>query len=277
MLESSGELTEQARALLRQMERYATATGCRHRQLAEYFGDRYGDVACEACDVCLGELERAHDPVTLARQVLSCVARVGQRFGATHVANVLRGHTSEQVVARGHDQLTTFGLLSSASLAEVRGYIEQLTGLGLLASTDDAYPVLFLTPSGVAVLKDASKAAGLTLVRQRAPDRKAGRPSARVEAEAWRDVDRGLFEQLRDVRLQVARARGVPPYVVFHDATLREMARLKPASVRELLEVRGVGARKAEDLGEVFLEAIRRFESQARAIASSTISSTSCE
>jgi ATP-dependent DNA helicase RecQ len=258
MLESSGELTEQARALLRQMERYATATGCRHRQLAEYFGDRYGDVACEACDVCLGELERAHDPVTLARQVLSCVARVGQRFGATHVANVLRGHASEQVVARGHDQLTTYALLSSASLAEVRGYIEQLTGLGLLASTDDAYPVLFLTPSGVAVLKDASKAEGLTLVRQRAPDRKAGRPSARVEAEAWRDVDRGLFEQLRDVRLQVARARGVPPYVVFHDATLREMARLKPASVRELLEVRGVGARKAEDLGEVFLQAIRR-------------------
>ena len=275
MLESSGELTEQARALLRQMERYATATGCRHRQLAEYFGDRYGDVACEACDVCLGELERAHDPVTLARQVLSCVARVGQRFGATHVANVLRGHASEQVVARAHDQLTTYGLLSSASLAEVRGYIEQLTGLGLLASTDDAYPVLFLTPSGVAVLKDASKAAGLTLVRQRAPDRKAGRPSARVEAEAWRDVDRGLFEQLRDVRLQVARARGVPPYVVFHDATLREMARLKPTSVRMLLEVKGVGARKAEDLGELFLEAIRRFESQARAIASSTISSTS--
>ena len=277
MLESSGELTEQARALLRQMERYATATGCRHRQLAEYFGDRYGDVACEACDVCLGELERAHDPATLARQVLSCVARVGQRFGATHVANVLRGHASEQVVARGHDQLTTYGLLSSASLAEVRGYIEQLTGLGLLASTGDAYPVLFLTPSGVAVLKDASKAAGLTLVRQRAPDRKAGRPAARVEAEAWRDVDRGLFEQLRDVRLQGARARGVPPYVVFHDATLREMARLKPASVRDLLEVRGVGARKAEDLGELFLEAIRRFESQARAMASSTISSTSCE
>ena len=274
MLESSGELTEQARALLRQMERYATATGCRHRHVAEYFGDRYQEARCDACDVCLGELEAAPAPVTVARQVLSCVARVGQRFGATHVANVLRGHASEQVVGRGHDKLSTFGLLQGAPAAEVRGYIEQLTGLGLLASSDDAYPVLVLTPRGVEVLKDESKAAGLTLVRQRAPDRKAGRPSARVEAEAWRDVDRGLFEQLRDVRLQVARARGVPPYVVFHDATLREMARLKPVSAGELLSVKGVGARKAEDLGEVFLEAIRRFESQARAIASSTISST---
>src|SRR5688572_1485420 len=274
MLESNGELTEQARALLRQMERYATATGCRHRHVAEYFGDRYSEATCEACDVCLGELEQAHAPVTVARQVLSCVARVGQRFGATHVANVLRGHPSEQVVARGHDKLSTYGLLHGAAAAEIRGYIEQLTGLGLLASTDDAYPVLFLTPQGVDVLKDETKAAGLTLVRQKAPDRKSGRPSARVEAEAWRDVDRGLFEQLRDVRLQVARARGVPPYVVFHDATLREMARLKPSSERELLTVKGVGTRKAEDLGEVFLEAIRRFESQARAIASSTISST---
>ena len=199
--------------------------------------------------------------MTVARQVLSCVARVGQRFGATHVANVLRGHASEQVVARGHDKLSTYGLLQGAPAAEVRGYVEQLTGLGLLTSTDDAYPVLVLTPRGVDVLKDESKAVGLVLVRQRAPDRKTGRPSARVEAEAWRDVDRGLFEQLRDVRLQVARARGVPPYVVFHDATLREMARLKPESPTELLQVKGVGARKAEDLGEVFLEAIRRFQS----------------
>ena len=128
------------------------------------------------------------------------------------------------------------------------------------------------------MLKDESKArrpdAGAA---EGAGPEEPARPSARVEAEAWRDVDRGLFEQLRDVRLQVARARGVPPYVVFHDATLREMARLKPASARDLLAVKGVGARKAEDLGEVFLEAIRRFESQARAIASSTISSTSCE
>jgi ATP-dependent DNA helicase RecQ len=258
MLESNGELTEQTRALLRQMERYATATGCRHKHLAEYFGDRYSGSPCGACDACLGELEQAGDPVTIARQVLSCVARVGQRFGAAHVGNVLRGHASEQVLARGHDQLSTYGLLKGASAPEVRGYIEQLTGHGLLAATDDAYPVLRLTAAGVDLLKDGSKGDGLTLARPRLGGKQERRPSKSVEADAWRDVDRGLFEQLRDVRLQVARARGVPPYVIFHDATLREMARLKPESTTALLQVKGVGARKAEDLGEVFLEAIRR-------------------
>jgi ATP-dependent DNA helicase RecQ len=258
MLESNGELTEQTRTLLRQMERYATATGCRHKHLAEYFGDRYGVSPCGACDACLGELEQANDPVTIARQVLSCVARVGQRFGAAHVANVLRGHASDQVLARGHEQLSTYGLLKGAPAPEVRGYIEQLTGHGLLAATEDAYPVLRLTAAGVELLKDESKGDGLTLARPRLGGKQDRRPSRSVEVDAWRDVDRGLFEQLRDVRLQVARVRGVPPYVIFHDATLREMARLKPESTTALLQVKGVGARKAEDLGEVFLEAIRR-------------------
>ena len=258
MLESNGELSEQTRALLWQMERYATATGCRHKHLSEYFGDRHGGGPCGACDVCLGELEQAGDAVTIARQVLSCVARVSQRFGAAHVANVLRGHPSEQVLARRHEQLSTYGLLKGASAPEVRGYIEQLTGQGLLSATDDAYPVLRLTAAGVELLKDESKGAGLTLARPRLGAKQARRPAVSVAADAWRDVDRGLFERLRDVRLQVARARGVPPYVIFHDATLREMARLKPESTTDLLRVKGVGVRKAEDVGEVFLDAIRR-------------------
>jgi ATP-dependent DNA helicase RecQ len=78
-----------------------------------------------------------------------------------------------------------------------------------------------------------------------------------VETEAWKDVDRDLFERLRGVRLEIARSRGVPPYVVFHDATLREMARLRPTTIGALLEVKGVGARKADDLGDTFLQAIR--------------------
>ena len=92
--------------------------------------------------------------------------------------------------------------------------------------------------------------------RQR-PPAKGKAPQSRVEAESWRDVDRDLFERLRAVRLEIARSRHVPPYVVFHDATLREMARLRPSSIDELLAVKGVGARKADDLGEIFLNAIR--------------------
>ena len=263
MLERSGELSPANDTLLRQMERYATGVGCRHRHLAEYFGDEYpadrtGDRnGCAACDYCLDELETVADPTALARKILSCVARVEQRFGATHVANILRGHTSKQVVARGHERLSTFGLLPDASVTEVRGYIEQLTGLGLLRQAGSEYPVLALTSAGLACLKDETRCSDLKLARQRPPRKAATRARSRAEAESWEGVDRDLFDRLRAVRLEIARARGVPPYVIFHDATLRDMARLRPTSLDALLAVKGVGARKADDLGETFLTAIR--------------------
>ena len=260
MLEQNGELTDATRSLLRQMERYAASVGCRHRQLSEYFGDRYPSDkrdGCGACDYCLGELEPAADPVLLARKILSCVARVGQRFGATHIASVLCGHASEQVLGRGHEQLSTFGLLPQASVAEVRGYIEQLATRGLVQQTEEAYPVIVLTAKGLELLKDEASCPGLALARQRPPRTDKPRAQSRVEAESWQDVDRDLFDRLRVARLQIARSRGVPPYVIFHDSTLREMARLRPTSMGGLLAVKGVGARKADDLGEIFLATIR--------------------
>jgi ATP-dependent DNA helicase RecQ len=257
MMEQNGELTDGSRNLLRLMERYTASVGCRHRHLSAYFGDRYPNDDCAACDVCLGELEAAPEPVVLARKILSCVVRVGQRFGATHVASVLRGQSSEPIVARAHDRLSTFGLLPDASVAELRGYIEQLIGLGLLHQTDDAYPVLRVTAQGVQLLKDETSVPGLALARQRIPKKGESRKRSHAESESWEGVDRSLFERLRGLRLDLARARGVPPYVIFHDATLREMARLRPSSIGALMTVRGVGARKAEDLGGIFLETIR--------------------
>ena len=257
MLESSGELTDAAVGLLRQMERYASSVGCRHRHLAEYFGDRYSQERCGACDACLDELEPAPEPVILARKILSCVVRVGQRFGATHVASVLRGHASDQVVARRHNALSTFGLLQDASVAEVRGYIDQLIGLDLLTLNGDEYPVLAVSAKGIELLKNEKSYPGLRLARQRPPRKDVPPARSRAEAESWEGVDGALFERLRAVRLEIARARGVPPYVIFHDVTLREMARLRPSSLDALLGVKGVGARKASDLGDLFLAAIR--------------------
>ncbi len=257
MLERNGELTDARRTLLRDMERYAASVGCRHRHLMAYFGESATRDDCGACDYCLDELEAIPDSVVLARKILSCVARVGQRFGALHVTNVLRGSENDQVAARGHDRLSTFGLLKDASVPEVRGYIEQLTANGLLRQTDGEYPVLELTAAGVTLLKDANSQDGLTLARQRQPSKDRAPRRARVEAETWQDVDRELFERLRSLRLDIARARGVPPYVIFHDTTLRDMARLKPMSVDALRHVYGVGERKAVDLGETFVEAIR--------------------
>jgi ATP-dependent DNA helicase RecQ len=256
MLERNGELTEARRTLLRDMERYASSVGCRHRHLVAYFGQTLDKTDCGACDCCLEELEPLPDPATLARKVLSCVARVGQRFGATHVTGVLRGATTEAVTTRRHHELSTFGLLSDASVPEVRGYIEQLSGQGFLRQTDDEFPVLMLTERGVTLLKDASSAPGLALARLRRPVKGRAPSRARVETESWDGVDRDLFERLRALRLEIARARGVPPYVVFHDATLREMARLKPSTPEALRHVYGVGERKAAELGDAFLRAI---------------------
>ena len=258
MLERSGELTDARRALLRDIERYASGVGCRHRHLVSYFGETYTKADCGACDYCLGELEPVADAVVIARKILSCVARVGQRFGAAHVANVLCGSESEQVTRRGHQRLSTFGLLRDASAPEVRGYIEQISAEGLLRQTDEPYPVLALTEAGVSLLKDAAAMPALTLARQRRVTRDKRAARSRPETEAWKDVDHDLFDRLRAVRLRLARERGVPPYVIFHDTTLRELARLKPGSVDELSGVYGIGARKAQQLGEAFVQEIRR-------------------
>jgi ATP-dependent DNA helicase RecQ len=258
MLEKNGELTDARRALLREMERYAAGVRCRHRHLLGYFGEQYARPSCGACDYCLGELESVPEPVVIARKILSCVARVGQRFGAAHVTNVLCGSDTEHVRNRHHDRLTTFGLLRDGSQAEVRAYIEQLTAEGLLRQTGEPYPVLALTDAGVALLKNAAACPDLSLARQRRVPKDKRAERSGPAGESWKDVDHDLFDRLRAVRLRLARARGVPPYVIFHDTTLRELARLKPKNLDEFQQVYGVGAKKAQQLGESFLEEIRR-------------------
>ena len=253
MLERNGELGDGARKLLRDIERYAASVGCRHRYLVSYFGEEYPKGDCGACDYCLDELETAAEPIRLARQILSCVARVGQRFGLAHVAHVLCGSVTDGVTQRGHDRLSTFGLLRDLPDPEVRGYIEQLIAHGFLRQAEDAFPVLALTAEGVALLKSEDAAPDLTLARQRRPSKDRAPKRSRVEAESWQGVDRDLFERLRALRLEIARARGVPPYVIFHDTTLRELARLRPATIDALHGIRGIGARKAEELGEAVL------------------------
>jgi ATP-dependent DNA helicase RecQ len=261
MLERNGELTDARRSLLRDIERYAAGVGCRHRHLVSYFGERFTKDDCGACDYCLGELEAIAEPAVVARKILSCVARVGQRFGAAHVANVLCGSESEQLANRGHQRLSTFGLLRNASAAEVRGYIEQLTAEGLLRQTDEPYPVLALTADGVSLLKDGAAFPDLSLARQRRVVKEA-RGDRRRPAAAAADGDHDLFERLRAVRLRLARARNVPPYVIFHDTTLRELARVKPRSVDELSGIYGIGESKATRFGDAFVEEIRTFASQ---------------
>jgi ATP-dependent DNA helicase RecQ len=250
LLEANNELSESNRQHLREMERYTAATHCRHRALVEYFGQSYpAGSRCGACDWCLGELERIDEPVLVARKILSCVARVGQRFGVAHVAAVLHGDATEAVLTRGHQELSTYGLLKECPVAEIRGYIDQLTQSGLLA----------LTADGVSLLRGTGES---TLYRQpralRTARTRAGRRGAPTAATAaLSDQERALFDALRALRLELARERHVPPYVIFHDSTLQHLARMQPGTPGALLAVPGVGEKKAESLGERVLATIR--------------------
>jgi ATP-dependent DNA helicase RecQ len=256
MLEANGEWNESARELLRDMERYAAATRCRHRALVEYFGQTFDRSGCGACDWCLRELQEVPDSVTIARKVLSCVARVRQTWGASHVADVLLGRSSEKIVAAGHDKLTTFGLLRDQSAAAIRGYIEQLVGEGLLARDSNPYPVLRITPTGAALLKGRGEC---MLFREVAPPSTRRRARSSISQTFTSTSNSELFDRLREVRLRLARQRGVPPYVIFHDTSLRDMAERRPKQFEELRGIYGVGVKKATDFGDAFLDAIRAF------------------
>jgi ATP-dependent DNA helicase RecQ len=254
MLESNGEWSDSARTLLRDMERYAASTRCRHRTLVEYFGQAYDRALCDACDWCLKELDPAADSVTLARKILSCVARVKQTWGMGHVTDVLTGRATDKVVAAGHASLSTFGLLREEPAQAIRGYIEQLIGGGLLQRDGDPYPVLRLTAAGTALMRGEGSC---VLYREVKPPSTAKRARTAAREGFATAADSALFDALRAVRLQIARERGVPPYVIFHDTTLRDMAVRRPRTLSDLYEIYGVGTKKAADFGQVFLDAIR--------------------
>jgi ATP-dependent DNA helicase RecQ len=254
MLEANGELTDSAKALLRDMERYASGTRCRHRTLVEYFGQSFGGDPCGACDWCLKELDAIDDSTIVAQKILSCVARVKQTWGTGHVTDVLSGKATEKVVMSRHHELSTFGLLKEETAGAIRGYIEQLVGDGLLAREGDPYPVLRLTASGAALLRGDGAS---VLYREVKPPSSRKRSKSGVRESFTGSGDQGLFDALRDVRLRLARERGVPPYVIFHDTTLRDMVLRKPKTFEDLHGVYGVGAKKAADFGDAFLDAIR--------------------
>lgn len=236
-------------ALLEHMRRFCSSMQCRHKSLAEYFGQTYEASNCGACDICLDECKAIDDGVVMAQKILSCVARLQSRFGAAHVVDVLRGARKERLRAMGHDRLSVYGLLAETPTPVVHSYIDQLCDIGALRRTEGDRPVIQLTPDAAEFLK------GRREVTLRRPVAVSKSRAAQAEAD-WAGVDRELFERLRALRRDMAEERGVPAYVIFGDQTLRGLARRRPRSLGEMLEVKGVGKRKLEDFGEVFLDAI---------------------
>lgn len=249
--------TERALARLAEMYGWATSAVCRHKFLVEHFGQPWtapesAANGCGACDVCLGEFAAVADSPRIAAMILSCVVRCQQRFGASHVTDVLCGVADEKVRQLGHDKLSTFGLLRQHDPRQVRHWIEQLVGLELLVTAPGRYPTLSLTQAGVDVMRGQ---APITLFE--IPQLPRARRTRRTPAPSDLQYDETLFDKLRQLRRKLASERGLPPYMIFGDRTLQELAAVQPTSLDELREIRGVGAKKLEDLGELFLAAIR--------------------
>ena len=229
------------------MSAYASGVTCRHRAILRYFGQELDAESCKACDVCFGDLELADDALVTSQKILSCVYRLDERFGGDYTAGVLTGSREQRILDAGHDELSTYGLLSDHTKKLVRDWIEQLFGQGYLEKRGE-YSVLGLTPRGWEAMR------GNETPRLLKP---AERPTRRAaHTDSWEGVDRGLFDALRVLRREVARERHVPAYIVFGDAALRDMARRRPSNVDGFLSVSGVGQTKARQYGERFVAAI---------------------
>ncbi len=244
------EVAESGKQLLEEMRRFATVVRCRHATLSAYFGEIYQAANCAACDFCLDEVEGVADSTVLAQKVLSCVARVDQRFGIEHVIDVLIGADNERVRQLRHEKLSTYALLKDLPRKTLRNLIYQLIDAGLLERTAGDRPVLKLNALSREVMGGRR---AVNLVQAKKP--KA--PRTRIEETSWRDVDEALYESLRILRREIAKERGVAAFVILHDATLRELARGRPTTLEALRGIRGMGEKKLADFGARIVECIK--------------------
>ena len=238
------------------LDRYARGAVCRHKALVNYFGQKYDEPTCQACDLCLGDVETVPEAVVIAQKILSCIARVNERFGANHVISVLRGEDTERVRNLKHNELSTYGLLKEHGQKTIRDWIYQLIGQGVLSKSEDEYPVLKLNLASWEVMKGKQK---VQLVQPTRKERAEKVKQSRADETSWEDVDRGLFEELRSWRLERAKLANMPPYIIFSDATLRELARVRPSSLPKLLLIYGIGSKKVEQFGDPLLRCIKDY------------------
>lgn len=282
----SPEVIQAQLDLLAQMQQIASGARCRHRALSAYFGQSYLEPNCGACDFCLDELEEVPDSSVVAMKIVSCVARLKDAYGAAYVADVLRGSGQSKIIQRGHHTLSTFGLLRDTPREGILNAINQLVDQGVIVREAGEFPVLRCSAESLRVLKGER---AVRLLRQRASNEEASggereySHGASAQGSLPRDSrqrkrksaggvggaggggaelladERGLFESLRALRRSIAEKLGVPPYVVFSDATLQEISKVRPGSLETLARVKGVGSAKLEQFGERFVDDVRSY------------------
>ncbi|MGM0433548.1 MAG: DNA helicase RecQ [Pseudomonadota bacterium] len=256
---SAGELQQKAeRERLEALLSFCEATGCRRQVLLQYFGEAH-EGNCGNCDNCL-QPPKTWDATDPARKALSCVYRTGQRFGAAHVTDVLMGKTNDRLSRLGHDQLSTFGIGTDLSKQAWHSILRQLLAHGHLQSDPEGHGGLQLAPRCRELLRGE---AALELREDILPS-SSKRKATGSGRKAPPDVPDGpQWERLRQFRKELADAEGVPPYIIFHDATLKEMLHAKPKTLDDMATVPGVGQAKLERYGEQFLNVLKALEDMA--------------
>jgi ATP-dependent DNA helicase RecQ len=227
-------------------------TTCRRQTLLSYFGEAR-DEPCGNCDTCL-QPPVTWDGTEAAQKVLSCVYRTGQRFGVNYVVDVLVGKDDARIRSNRHDQLSTFGIGSEFRATQWRNIVRQLIAQGYLDVDAEGHGSMHLTQASRPLLRGDT---GVQFRELPARDRKSKSRAARQPVSDLSDADRELFEALRLRRLELAREQSVPPYVIFHDSTLREMACSRPLDKNAMGGIAGVGEKKLERFGQAFIEVIQ--------------------
>jgi ATP-dependent DNA helicase RecQ len=236
---------------------FTDAPGCRRQVLLRHFGEQLAE-PCGNCDGCL-EPRALSDVTVPAQKLLSAVYRTGQRFGSNHLVDVLLGADTERIRALGHDQLSVHGIGTELDREQWRTLVRQLTGLGLLEPVPEGRGGLrFGADTLVKPVLRGEQPLELPLPPPRAERRRATGASRLQPGDTWTDADPELVARLKAWRTEQARSQGVPPYVVFHDRTLLELASRRPGSVAELAGVAGIGAAKLERYGDALLDVLAR-------------------
>ncbi len=253
---------QNAQRKLAQVIEFCELHACRRRYLLDYFGESDAQPPnCGACDNCLAPTEE-FDATVIAQKILSAVIRTRQSFGISYISQVLRGSKNKRVIERGHDSLSVYGIVNDYSAEDIKEIAAALLERGLLRKNDGDYPTFGVTTEGRRFLNDRQT---LTLTRrlddEYTPRRAASAAGAQSAAPAEYDAE--LFQELRALRTQIASRRGVPPYVVFGDVTLRQMAAYFPQSRDSLSRIHGVGSVKLDQYGDEFLAVITEY-AQAR-------------
>lgn len=231
---------------LNQLINFAETTTCRRKEILNYFGESYEKDNCNSCDNCLNPTE-TFDATIVSTKILSCIVRLHGRFGVNYVAKVLTGSRSKDILSNRHNKLSVYGIVNDYSTRDLSVLIRALIRSNYIKIEGNKYPVAAITEKGIKALKEKESIFLPKLKQQEV--RRVSRDSG----------NSALFEELRALRKEIAIDENVPPYLVFSDVSLQEMAEKLPRSIYDFMEIKGVGSQKAEKYGESFLTKIKDY------------------